>query len=115
MIREWIPGVGDCPMISFDDMVLITGVNGALTKKKKGHRYKGPSASYYSGSHIVIDLMLAGQNHIRYQFAAITIDDGYYRYYHNYVSRTRAEFLDIVKEKYPQFFEYLLFHPEFTK
>lgn len=100
MIKELIPRVGEMPYLCCEDTVVITGCNGALSKK--------------NGQQIVIDLVLANSHPRRYELATITIDDGYFRYYHNYAYRPLTEFLDIVNDKYPQFFEYLLFHPEFV-
>jgi hypothetical protein len=101
MLREWKPKFGEVPIISPNDCVLITGYNGVLTKVNK--------------KHIVIDLMLANIKLKRYYEATITIDFGIIRHYHNYRLVSREEFLIIVQAKYPAFFEYLLFHPEYTK
>lgn len=101
MIKELIPRVGEMPYLCYEDTVVITGCNGALSKK--------------NGQQIVIDFVLANSCSRRYKLATITIDDDYCRYCHNYAYWPLTEFLDIVKEKYPQFFEYLLFHPEFIR
>jgi len=39
---------------------------------------------------------------------------GRHIYFAMYKSRTRSEFLDLMKSNYPDYFEWLLFHPEWT-
>lgn len=41
-------------------------------------------------------------------------DGGRRAYFAMYKSRTRSEFLDLIKSNYPDYFEWLLFHPEWT-